>query len=499
MLLKIDPKDALGEAALRRARQDLGAWTRLLWGELNPGVPLVWERHLDALCEHLQAIYTGELDRVGIAIPPGTGKTTVASYAAPLWFWGHRPEWRMFFGGWSKANVMRDQRIRLQQARGSLMPAVFPRWQTVSILPGSRGVGYFTNTVEGVMRGTTVQAQNMTGGHADVIFVDDPLPGNGDVGTATRTAENWWYGIMSSRYRDPSHDRLAIIQQRVCADDLMGIMLARGHIQAYICLPAEYDPDIDPGPTPLGWRDHRKVKGELLTSRLTRPVLALKRANMGPIRYNAQYQQTTCSADASRFKAEWWRLYTTPPPGRPDSIIGVWDTSEGLTDDSDFSVGQVWHRYGADCYLVEQLRGRMEVHILLREALAFCKRHPDAHWYVEKKSTGASLIRHLVGAGVHVTPWQSYQHKIQRIVGCVPYVEAGFMHLPASAVGTSDLIAEATAYPLTRYDDQLDAMAMMVSVEQDALALALTPPDLPASPPQAAPPRRRRNPVPGVY
>lgn len=498
MLLKIDPKDALGQLAISRARDDLGAWARLLWGELNPGHRLVWEPHMSAICEHLQAVFDGTLDRIGIAIPPGTGKTTLASYAAPLWYWGHRPEWRMFFGGWSKPNIMRDQRIRLQITRSGLMQAVFPRWQSVGILPGSRGVGYFTNTVEGVMRGTTVQATGMTGGHADCQFVDDPLPGNGDVGAATRTAENWWYGVMSTRYRDPAHDRLVGIQQRICADDLMGIWLARGHLQAYICLPAEYDPEIDPGPTPLGWTDPRRVKGELLSSRLGRDVLAAKRSGLGPIRYNAQYQQTTCSADASRFKPDWWRTYTTLPPGRPDSIVGVWDTSEGLTDDSDFTVGQVWHRYGADCYLVEQLRARMETHILTREALAFCRRHPEAHWYVEKKSTGASLIKHLVGAGVHVTPWLSYQHKIQRIVGCVPYVEAGFIRLPTGLVGTSDLIAEATAYPLSRYDDQLDALAMMVSVEQDALSLALTPPEAPtgAAPP---PPARRRSKVPGVY
>lgn len=58
------------------------------------------------------------------------------------------------------------------------------------------------------------------------------------------------------------------------------------------------------------------------------------------------------------FKREWWKRWAALPSGLHD-FIQSWDCTFKDKDGSDFVVGQVWARKGADRYLLDQVRGRM--------------------------------------------------------------------------------------------------------------------------------------------
>jgi hypothetical protein len=75
--------DALHDAA----RDDLGVFTQLAWPELNRGTPMIWARHNEAICEHLEAVSAGEIRKLIICVPPGHSKTTHAAQAWPVWHW----------------------------------------------------------------------------------------------------------------------------------------------------------------------------------------------------------------------------------------------------------------------------------------------------------------------------------------------------------------------------------------------------------------------------
>ena len=49
------------------------------------------------------------------------------------------------------------------------------------------------------------------------------------------------------------------------------------------------------------------------------------------------------------------------------------------TKDSDFVVGQVWGRKGADKYLIDQVRDRMDFIETLASVKLFCAKHKNAH------------------------------------------------------------------------------------------------------------------------
>ena len=58
------------ELRAERARRSLGTFVREAWPILEPGTPFVPNWHIDAICDHLEAITKGELNRLIVNIPP---------------------------------------------------------------------------------------------------------------------------------------------------------------------------------------------------------------------------------------------------------------------------------------------------------------------------------------------------------------------------------------------------------------------------------------------
>lgn len=78
-------------AAQIRARCiSLAGFIREAWHILEPDQPLVWNWHLDAICQHLEAVTDGKITRLLINIPPGTSKSLIVSVLWPAWEWGPR-------------------------------------------------------------------------------------------------------------------------------------------------------------------------------------------------------------------------------------------------------------------------------------------------------------------------------------------------------------------------------------------------------------------------
>ena len=56
------------------------------WKYIDPA-PFVGGWHIEALCEHLQAVNEGKIKRLLINVPPRTGKSSVVSVAWPAFTW----------------------------------------------------------------------------------------------------------------------------------------------------------------------------------------------------------------------------------------------------------------------------------------------------------------------------------------------------------------------------------------------------------------------------
>jgi hypothetical protein len=71
--------------------QDLMAFTELTFGIVRPGIVFRPNWHLEAVCEKLSKVASGEIRRLIITMPPRSLKSLCASVALPAWFLGHYP------------------------------------------------------------------------------------------------------------------------------------------------------------------------------------------------------------------------------------------------------------------------------------------------------------------------------------------------------------------------------------------------------------------------
>jgi len=84
--LDITPEDVL-EARRELYRRSLSRFVRDAWPNIIPDVyQHGW--HIDAVCEHLQAVARGQINRLLVNIPPGSSKSTLIGVMYPAWLWG---------------------------------------------------------------------------------------------------------------------------------------------------------------------------------------------------------------------------------------------------------------------------------------------------------------------------------------------------------------------------------------------------------------------------
>jgi hypothetical protein len=75
---------------------------------LEPGTQFIANWHIDAICDHLEAISRGELSRLIINIPPRHMKSLAVTVFWPCWEWLTRPETRWLFASYAQVLSTRD-------------------------------------------------------------------------------------------------------------------------------------------------------------------------------------------------------------------------------------------------------------------------------------------------------------------------------------------------------------------------------------------------------
>ena len=95
-------------------------------------------------------------------------------------------------------------------------------------------------------------------------------------------------------------------------------------------------------------------------------------------------------------------------PSDFDQVIQSWDMSFKDTRNSDFVVGQIQAAQGANRYLLDQIRDRLDLPGTLMAVRRLSCQWPNSHLkLVEDKANGPAVIqslRHQIGGLVEVNP-----------------------------------------------------------------------------------------------
>lgn len=441
------------------------------WPVLEPGRPYQHNWHIDCLCEHLEAVWSGEIRRLLVNMPPRHLKSNIVSIAFPAWAWIKQPEKRFFCASYSDRLS-----TSLNISRRDLIRSRWYQWawsQAYQLKTDSDTKTLFENDKRGKMFSTSVGGSG-TGEGGDYIIIDDPQNPKMAYSEQIRASVNRWRDqTVTTRKNDPKTSAEIIIMQRLHRNDLTGHVL-------------EQDPD--------GWV-HLKLEGQaskkhvvvfprsgetkirepgdlLFSEREGEKEHAEKRLELGTSGYLAQYGQDPTSDEGAIIKRAWTVKRWKALPSKFDQIIQSWDATFKDTQKADFVVGQVWGRSDADFYLIDEVRGRMDFVATCQAMTDFSAKHPKALLkLVEDKANGPAIIATLktsVSGIVAVNPEGS---KEARLSAVSPYFEAGNVWLPDPSVAAwvSDYVEELVSFPLGVHDDRVDATSQALLRFKDGL------------------------------
>jgi predicted phage terminase large subunit-like protein len=489
------------------ARPDipLAEYVTQAWHVLEPGRPLQWGWHLDAMCEHLEAVSAGELTRLAINVSPGSTKSLGVCVFWPTWEWTYRPHMRSLFYSYSEAFSIRDavRSRRLMQSKWYQ-----ERWGGVFRFTGDQNQkSRYENNKTG-FRVTSSISGSVTGERGDRLVIDDPMKAT-DARNDTKLAQinTTFDEALSNRLSDQRRSAIVLIMQRLNANDLTGHLLQKGvwtlgddarRAWVHLSIPMEYEPieagDAHPIPpqldnrtkSPLGSGDPRTERGESMDpARFPADVIQELKTTQGSFGYAAQYQQRPVPAGGGMFKKAWFRFWQ--PAGAflgntvkvllDDGTVHqapvvtlpmVWEEelqSWDLTFDSSGSmvVGQVWARSKARAFLLAEERGAWE----FTEQVAAIRRMSQAHPRASAKliemaanaKASASTLRDDVPGIILVS---ASEDKETRASVVTPFVEAGNVYLPHPDVApwVWDWLYEVATFPQGGFNDRVDAMSM---------------------------------------
>ncbi len=452
---RLDPVEtALAEKSLKH-------YIRQAWHVIEPKTPFVDGWHIDAMCEHLEAVTANQIKRLLINVPPRHMKSITASVMWPSWEWGpkNQPNTRWLFGSYANSLSMRDsvKCRRIVQSNWYLA-----RWGHVFQFSSDQNAkGRYETDQAGYRLATSIEG-SATGEGGDKIVIDDPHNvKKAESETVRQSVLDWLDVVMSTRLNDPKESAVVMIMQRVHADDASGHVLAQGG-WTHLCLPAEYEDNRKCIVEITGWEDPREEDGELLwPDRFGDNEIAKQKVVMGSYAYAGQFQQRPSPREGGIVKRSWWRFCKMKDrPKAFDEIIGSWDMSFKKKKHSDFVAGHIWGRVGADKYLLDRVHERMGFVETKAIVKVMAKKWPDVkRHYIEDKANGTAIIDELKTVLSGLIPVNPTESKEARAEAVAPQIESGNVYLPdpLEYPWVGEYLDEWEVFPNGPHDDDVDA------------------------------------------
>jgi predicted phage terminase large subunit-like protein len=432
----------------------------------------------------LDKVVSGEVLNLIIEAPPQHGKSMLVSHHLPSYWLAKNPDDPVLLTSYAadKAhdNSRRARGVLQTQQWTELFPTVVGddpgHWRAHDWgIKGNRGY-VFAAGVGGPV----------TGHGFRLGLIDDPFENweKAQSETTRRTVWEWWQGTFITRIWE--HGRIVIIMTRWHEDDLVGRILeeegtadhgGRWVVRRY---PALVDNQKDADEDPLG----RDIGEPLAPSRFSAAFLETVKSRVGPMVWNAEYQQRPTRPEGDFFKIGRVRIESTPPadicklvqvdpntPATPYEVkrgIRFWDLAATAVSrasrDPDYTVGTlVAEDKDGMWWVLDVVRTRLDpeqVQDIVYQTTKLDGKRVKQVIEQEPGAAGKTMISNYIRilAGY---PCEGKSHAGDKAAwadGWAGQVNAGNVILLA-APWNKLWLAEHAGFPNAKHDDQVDSAA----------------------------------------
>ena len=444
------------------ARRSFAEFVRQAWPIIEPGIPLQWNWHMDAVCDHLQAVHEGKMRDLIINIPYRLSKSVLVSILYPCWVWLSKPGHKFLCTSHSHSLVL----VNAQKAR----QVIVSPWYCDFFPEGKLHLTSDTQQVMvnqyGGLRYSFSVGSKVLGLSCNSLIIDDPMTTESAYSAISRNAVSQSIGLdFMSRLTPPGQGNRIIVMQRLHHDDTSGKYLEDPDWDRLI-IPALWEGDHR-SRTALNFVDPRTEIGEsIFPSYFTKKKIDRDRIENGNQFYASQLQQHPVSVEGSIIHYDWIKYYKELPAVKKYSISC--DTAIKTGQHNDYSVIMLWAECENGYYLVEMVRKKLEYTALKHLIKAFYDANPASEMIIEDKASGQQLVQDFKSFSripiVAVIPGRDMPlRKDERLQMVASLFEAGKVHIPEEAAWKLDFTREVCEFGFHKTDDIVDAMTQYLS------------------------------------
>lgn len=440
-------------------RRDLGAFVCAAIPIINPGADFTPSWHIDALTLALQRMTDSDRrNRLVLNLPPRTLKSTIVSVCFVAWLLGQDPSLKIICASYEDSLAKKFSRDTRKLMESPFYRLVFPHTQ---LNPRKTTETEFETTAHGYRFATSVGG-SLTGRGADYLIVDDPIkPQDADSETIRLRSNEWFDNTAMSRQERLGRSKVIVLMQRVHAYDLSGVLMERGWPSIIMQAIAKESRRYPLG----GGKYHTQQVDDLLQpARDKLEEYNRLRSENGSRVFEAQYQQNPTPPDGHIIKREWLTRFS--PQLTCSSFrrrVLTVDPSGKAGPNNDFTAIAVGGTRDKTMHLLEILRGHWTVMQMAARITETAARWRCDLVIVEDTASGSSLIQYLKAeTRLNVIGTHPSIDKEVRLLRQQGTFEARRILLPQEAPWLAEFERELLAFPSGRYDDQVDAVMMLL-------------------------------------
>lgn len=433
------------------------------------------------------------LPRLGISLPPGSGKSEIVDFYNPVWLLEHDPRRRIILSSYA-GTLAEEQgkrvRNQIEMAQDTLTCRIMQdsraadRWKTAA------GGGMWTVGVGGAI----------TGRRASNFLIDDPHKNFAEAMSEKNQLDTWNWYTSTARTRLLPGSSLMVIQTRWAELDLIGRLRAQDEDKnqwLFVKLPAIAESD-ETTRSVLGdyWYERlermgvpmfewRREEGAALWPELEPGVPWFDEAEYAEIRHEVGemvwaglYQQRPAPMEGEMFKRSNWVRVDAMPAG-PRTLVRRWDLAASPQGDWTATCLMAYHHKTKMPYILEMNRDRLtapEVKEFVRDTAEYDRERfgDEVNIRIERepgssgKNVESEYLLEVLPDFKHVEFFPSSGKKEVRAFPLASQQGAQHVHICRRDVAGSYetpnwwgwLIEEAAGFPNAKHDDLVDVASL---------------------------------------
>jgi predicted phage terminase large subunit-like protein len=422
------------------------------------------------MCRTLDKVFSGEIKRLIINIPPGYGKTELAVINFIAHGFAINPRSRFIHASYAQTLALDNS----SKAKDIINLDGYQVHWPVQMRADTNAKGLWRTTVGGHLR-AAASGEPITGFRAGILaesgftgamIIDDPLkPDDAHSETMRKFINERWENTFRSRL---AHEDVPVIviMQRLHVDDFVAHLLENsGETWHLLHLPIVIEGKTQPPQGKCKLIEHGLPDGPLWEAKHN--LAQIEILKLSPMVFAGQYMQTPIISGGDMFQLEWLREYEKHPPLETMRVYMGSDyavTSNG----GDYTVHAV---VGIDpqgyMWLLDLWRKQASSDVWVEAWCDLVKQYRPSQAAEEsgqiKSGIGPFLTKRARERGV--STWRrTFPTRGDKAIRAQSIRGRMAMHglmVPKNAPWLADLKAELAAFPNGKHDDQVDALGLI--------------------------------------